>query len=231
MVGVVRSLLYITKHQVLQDDWSRLLRALQHDTGFLSGQGVMDYSLLVGVDRGRGQLVVGVIDYVRQYTWDKQLETWVKSSGTQRGMQCLCGIGAIGCCWVPLSAVVGVANMVADIASQCCERSKNGSDDVGFVLHKTVYEICNVHKYMSPSILSPLTNLSSPTPTRAAGRGGQGAHRDLPCAIRQALLQRNRWVPHTGALGPARPSWVHSKAGVGERRRAVKKRGRCWEEL
>ena len=75
--------------QVLQDDWSRLLRALQHDTGFLSGQGVMDYSLLVGVDRSRGQLVVGVIDYVRQYTWDKQLETWVKSSGAC----CLCRTG------------------------------------------------------------------------------------------------------------------------------------------
>ena len=25
--------------------------------------------------------VVGVIDYIRQYTWDKQLETYVKSSG------------------------------------------------------------------------------------------------------------------------------------------------------
>ncbi len=67
--------------QVLQDDWARLLRSLQHDTGFLSGQGVMDYSLLVGVDRHRQQLVCGAIDYVRQYTWDKQLETWVKSSG------------------------------------------------------------------------------------------------------------------------------------------------------
>jgi len=41
---------------------------------------VMDYSLLVGVDKQRRELVFGIIDYLRQYTWDKQLETWVKSS-------------------------------------------------------------------------------------------------------------------------------------------------------
>ncbi|KAL6318383.1 hypothetical protein AAG906_040556 [Vitis piasezkii] len=41
---------------------------------------VMDYSLLVGVDTQRHELVCGIIDYLRQYTWDKQLETWVKSS-------------------------------------------------------------------------------------------------------------------------------------------------------
>ena len=41
---------------------------------------VMDYSLLVVVDTQRRELVCGIIDYLRQYTWDKQLETWVKSS-------------------------------------------------------------------------------------------------------------------------------------------------------
>lgn len=41
---------------------------------------VMDYSLLVGVDDESHELVCGIIDYLRQYTWDKQLETWVKSS-------------------------------------------------------------------------------------------------------------------------------------------------------
>lgn len=40
----------------------------------------MDYSLLVGVDSQSRDLVCGIIDYLRQYTWDKQLETWVKSS-------------------------------------------------------------------------------------------------------------------------------------------------------
>ena len=41
---------------------------------------VMDYSLLVGVDSQRQVLVCGIIDYLRQYTWDKHLETWMKSS-------------------------------------------------------------------------------------------------------------------------------------------------------
>lgn len=41
---------------------------------------VMDYSLLVGVDSQSRTLVCGIIDYLRQYTWDKHLETWMKSS-------------------------------------------------------------------------------------------------------------------------------------------------------
>lgn len=40
----------------------------------------MDYSLLLGVDKQSCEIVFGIIDYLRQYTWDKQLETWVKSS-------------------------------------------------------------------------------------------------------------------------------------------------------
>ncbi|EEF29076.1 phosphatidylinositol-4-phosphate 5-kinase, putative [Ricinus communis] len=59
----------------------RLLeRAVWNDTTFLNSINVMDYSLLVGVDTQRRELVCGIIDYLRQYTWDKQLETWVKSS-------------------------------------------------------------------------------------------------------------------------------------------------------
>ena len=40
---------------------------------------VMDYSLFVGVDKEKKELVFGIIDYLRQYTWDKQLESWVKT--------------------------------------------------------------------------------------------------------------------------------------------------------
>ena len=43
-----------------------LLKALWADTAFLAGQGVMDYSLLVGVDSPNGALVVGIIDFLRQ---------------------------------------------------------------------------------------------------------------------------------------------------------------------
>ncbi|XP_022773471.1 putative 1-phosphatidylinositol-3-phosphate 5-kinase FAB1D isoform X2 [Durio zibethinus] len=57
-----------------------LQRAVWNDTTFLNSINVMDYSLLVGVDTQRQELVCGIIDYLRQYTWDKQLETWVKSS-------------------------------------------------------------------------------------------------------------------------------------------------------
>ncbi|KAL3845590.1 hypothetical protein ACJIZ3_002993 [Penstemon smallii] len=57
-----------------------LQRAVYNDTNFLNSINVMDYSLLVGVDAQRRELVCGIIDYLRQYTWDKQLENWVKSS-------------------------------------------------------------------------------------------------------------------------------------------------------
>ncbi|XP_073118356.1 putative 1-phosphatidylinositol-3-phosphate 5-kinase FAB1D [Elaeis guineensis] len=57
-----------------------LQRAIWNDTSFLTLINVMDYSLLVGVDKQQHKLVFGIIDYLRQYTWDKQLETWVKSS-------------------------------------------------------------------------------------------------------------------------------------------------------
>ncbi|KAL6525181.1 hypothetical protein OROMI_030774 [Orobanche minor] len=57
-----------------------LQRAVYNDTNFLNSINVMDYSLLVGVDTQHRELVCGIIDYLRQYTWDKQLENWVKSS-------------------------------------------------------------------------------------------------------------------------------------------------------
>jgi 1-phosphatidylinositol-3-phosphate 5-kinase len=64
----------------------RLLeRAVWNDTAFLAGVDVMDYSLLVGVDEERQELVLGIIDFIRQYTWDKHLEMWVKASGILGG--------------------------------------------------------------------------------------------------------------------------------------------------
>lgn len=64
----------------------RLLeRAVWNDTSFLASIDVMDYSLLVGVDKEKHELVLGIIDFMRQYTWDKHLETWVKASGILGG--------------------------------------------------------------------------------------------------------------------------------------------------
>ncbi|KAK7362580.1 hypothetical protein VNO77_04697 [Canavalia gladiata] len=63
----------------------KLERAVWNDTSFLASVDVMDYSLLVGVDDERKELVLGIIDFMRQYTWDKHLETWVKASGILGG--------------------------------------------------------------------------------------------------------------------------------------------------
>uniref|UniRef100_A0A0A8YE16 Phosphatidylinositol-4-phosphate 5-kinase family protein n=1 Tax=Arundo donax TaxID=35708 RepID=A0A0A8YE16_ARUDO len=63
----------------------KLERAVWNDTSFLASLHVMDYSLLVGIDEEKKELVVGIIDFLRQYTWDKQLETWVKASGILGG--------------------------------------------------------------------------------------------------------------------------------------------------
>ncbi|KAL5726683.1 1-phosphatidylinositol-3-phosphate 5-kinase [Ranunculus cassubicifolius] len=62
-----------------------LERAVWNDTSFLASIDVMDYSLLVGVDDKGKELVLGIIDFMRQYTWDKHLETWVKASGILGG--------------------------------------------------------------------------------------------------------------------------------------------------
>ncbi|KAG0450341.1 hypothetical protein HPP92_026955 [Vanilla planifolia] len=64
----------------------RLLeRAVWNDTSFLASIDVMDYSLLVGVDEEKHELILGIIDFMRQYTWDKHLETWVKAAGILGG--------------------------------------------------------------------------------------------------------------------------------------------------
>ena len=52
--------------QVGSEAHSRLLRALWSDTAFLASLGVMDYSLLVGMNQSGSTLVVGIIDFIRQ---------------------------------------------------------------------------------------------------------------------------------------------------------------------
>ncbi|CRK26800.1 hypothetical protein BN1723_018292, partial [Verticillium longisporum] len=62
----------------------KLLRAsVWNDTLFLARQNVMDYSLMVAVDEVKKELVVGIIDCIRTYTWDKKLESWIKDRGPQ----------------------------------------------------------------------------------------------------------------------------------------------------
>ncbi|KZS91899.1 hypothetical protein SISNIDRAFT_550694 [Sistotremastrum niveocremeum HHB9708] len=70
----------------LREHSKRILRgALWNDSKFLCGINVMDYSLVVGVDNENGELVVGIVDYIRTYTWDKRIETLVKESAFLAG--------------------------------------------------------------------------------------------------------------------------------------------------
>ncbi|XP_061826835.2 1-phosphatidylinositol 3-phosphate 5-kinase isoform X2 [Nerophis lumbriciformis] len=72
--------LYIRSH------CKSVLRAAIHsDAYFLSSHLIIDYSLLVGRDDTTDQLVVGIIDYIRTFTWDKRLEMVVKSTGILGG--------------------------------------------------------------------------------------------------------------------------------------------------
>ncbi|XP_075464574.1 1-phosphatidylinositol 3-phosphate 5-kinase isoform X4 [Ascaphus truei] len=72
--------LYIRSH------CKAVLRACIHsDSHFLSSHLIIDYSLLVGRDDTTDELVVGIIDYIRTFTWDKKLEMVVKSTGILGG--------------------------------------------------------------------------------------------------------------------------------------------------
>ncbi|XP_058804589.1 1-phosphatidylinositol 3-phosphate 5-kinase isoform X2 [Phymastichus coffea] len=55
-----------------------LNKAIEEDTKFLADNCVMDYSLLVGLEPNSDELVLGIIDYIRTFTWDKKIETLLK---------------------------------------------------------------------------------------------------------------------------------------------------------
>lgn len=62
-----------------------LSQSVWNDTLFLGRQNVMDYSLMIAIDEKRSELVVGIIDCIRTYTWDKKLESWIKDRGFAGG--------------------------------------------------------------------------------------------------------------------------------------------------
>nr|KAJ3421474.1 1-phosphatidylinositol-3-phosphate 5-kinase [Polyrhizophydium stewartii] len=64
---------------------AQLNESVWNDTLFLSRLNVMDYSLLVGIDNQSKELVVGIVDFIRTFTWDKKLESWVKETGILGG--------------------------------------------------------------------------------------------------------------------------------------------------
>ncbi|KAJ6641206.1 putative 1-phosphatidylinositol 3-phosphate 5-kinase [Pseudolycoriella hygida] len=77
---------------LIQMSWSKPLYILSHsntilreailrDASFLEKSDVMDYSLLVGLNPEKKLLVLGIIDYIRTYTFDKKIESLVKQTG------------------------------------------------------------------------------------------------------------------------------------------------------
>ncbi|MCJ1245221.1 1-phosphatidylinositol-3-phosphate 5-kinase [Trapelia coarctata] len=76
---IYESPLFVREHS------KRLIRSsVWNDTLFLARQSVMDYSLMIAIDENRKELVVGMIDCIRTYTWDKKLESWLKDRGKNR---------------------------------------------------------------------------------------------------------------------------------------------------
>ena len=58
---------------------------MQNDTSFLSIVNVVDYSIVVGFDEQSQEIVVGIIDYLRQYDIVKKMERMGKSVGMLTG--------------------------------------------------------------------------------------------------------------------------------------------------
>jgi 1-phosphatidylinositol-3-phosphate 5-kinase len=58
-----------------------LMDAILSDTQFLAKNSIMDYSLLIGLDEEKMELIVGIIDFVRPFTFDKLLEMYIKKAG------------------------------------------------------------------------------------------------------------------------------------------------------
>ncbi|KAF2794105.1 hypothetical protein K505DRAFT_374840 [Melanomma pulvis-pyrius CBS 109.77] len=69
----------------VREHTKKLLKAsVWNDTLFLSQNNVMDYSLMAGFDDTRHEIIVGIIDCIRTYTWDKKLESWIKDRGKNK---------------------------------------------------------------------------------------------------------------------------------------------------
>ena len=56
-----------------------LMEAIARDGKFLAEMGRIDYSLLIGLDDARGEMVVGIVDYLRKFGLDKKFEMVTKT--------------------------------------------------------------------------------------------------------------------------------------------------------
>ncbi|KAJ3108681.1 hypothetical protein HDU96_007454 [Phlyctochytrium bullatum] len=73
--GRYRSLLMLHGHskKIIQD-------SVRNDTLFLASANVMDYSLLVGVNDEKKELIVGIVDFIGPFTWFKRIENRGKTT-------------------------------------------------------------------------------------------------------------------------------------------------------
>ncbi|EIW72592.1 hypothetical protein TREMEDRAFT_58763 [Tremella mesenterica DSM 1558] len=62
-----------------------LLEAISTDTRFLSSQSIMDYSLLLGLDKKKSELVVGLVDAIGSYSLFKTIESRSKQALNRGG--------------------------------------------------------------------------------------------------------------------------------------------------
>lgn len=71
---------YKYSHPVHAFSKRTMRKAIEEDSEFLASANVMDYSLLVGVDDVRRELVVGIVDYIGAFTWYKKMESKGKTT-------------------------------------------------------------------------------------------------------------------------------------------------------
>jgi hypothetical protein len=68
-------LLLALECRLLLDAKRILTEAISTDTRFLAAQSVMDYSLLLGLEKGKKELVVGIVDSIGSYDLWKTIES------------------------------------------------------------------------------------------------------------------------------------------------------------
>lgn len=65
----------------LQYSMKRILNiAIHNDSLYLSKQSIIDYSMFVIIDHAKRTVRLGIIDYIQQYTIEKQIESYLKSN-------------------------------------------------------------------------------------------------------------------------------------------------------
>lgn len=63
---------------VHKDSFRHIDRAFHNDCKFLSNNNVIDYSVLFIIDNKNNLIKMGIIDYLRKFTIDKQFESTYK---------------------------------------------------------------------------------------------------------------------------------------------------------